>query len=147
MFSLHYCWVSCLFLETKMLYNFDSQAANVSHCDSEPINVERIQTGCVRLSQPCPWSRSCDQSAAEHTSGSYQKKHPRPCRPAAAGSPVLQHRSTRMIHTFATTPTRQHVKLISKVVPAVQNSLKGYSISLQYRLVSLFQNLNYFCVV
>lgn len=73
MFSLHYCWVSCLFLETKMLYNFDSQAANVSHCDSEPINVERIQTGCVRLSQPCPWSMSCDQSAAEHTSGSYKK--------------------------------------------------------------------------
>lgn len=73
MFSLHYCWVSCLFLETKMLYNFDSQAANVSHCDSEPINVERIQTGCVRLFQPCPWSMSCDQSAAEHTSGSYQK--------------------------------------------------------------------------
>lgn len=103
---VHYCWVRCLFLETKMLYNFDSQAANVSHCDSEPINVERIQTGCVRLSQPCPWSMSCDQSAAEHTSSSYQKKHPSPCRPAAAGSSVLQHRSTRMIHTFATTSTK-----------------------------------------
>lgn len=32
------------------------------------------------------------------------KKHPSPCRPAAAGSSVLQHRSTRMIHTFPPLP-------------------------------------------
>lgn len=57
----------------KKLHNFDSLATNVSHCDSEPITVQRIQTGSLHMSQPCPWCRSCDQSAAGHTSGSHKK--------------------------------------------------------------------------
>lgn len=46
----------------------------MSRCDSEAINVEIIQTGCVCLPQACPCCKSHDQSAQEHTSSSYPGK-------------------------------------------------------------------------
>lgn len=49
-------------------------ASSVSHCDSEAINVEIIQTGCVCLPQACPCRKSHDQSAQDHTSSSCRGK-------------------------------------------------------------------------
>lgn len=63
-----------IFVPTEMK-NFTSWGAgSVSHCDSEAINVEIIQTGCVCLPQACPYSESRDRSAQEHTSSSYRGK-------------------------------------------------------------------------
>lgn len=70
------------------LHNFDCQATIVSHCDSQL--KEFTQAACVR-SQSSPWCRSCDQSAAGHTSGFHKKTTQamsacsRKSEPAAAG--------------------------------------------------------------
>lgn len=62
----------------------------MSRCESEPIPSERIHTACI-MSQPSPWCRSCDQSAAGHTSGFHKKTTEamsacsRKSEPAAAG--------------------------------------------------------------
>lgn len=54
---------------------------------------------------PSPAPEACHvTSQQQNTPPALTKRTP--CRPAAAGSSVLQHRSTRMIHTFATTSTK-----------------------------------------
>lgn len=70
-------------------------ASSVSHCDSEAINVEIIQTGCSCLPQACPCIASHMTSLHKNTppaltEGGKKNGKQQPCLsgPAAAGSSV-----------------------------------------------------------